>query len=92
MYADIPLQSFVVQSDEIKTEPCLGWDVFQVESKQMREIYFLKWDLKFSRRRLWCSELSSGTRQYIPEDNSGHYFLKFGNTVKTGNSLNIFLS
>jgi hypothetical protein len=42
MYAGIPLQSFVVQSDEIKTEPCLGWDVFQVESKQMRDIYFLK--------------------------------------------------
>jgi hypothetical protein len=43
------------------------------------------WDFKFSRRRVWCSELSSGiycvrtsetsvdnhfTRQYIPEDSS----------------------
>jgi hypothetical protein len=36
------------------------------------------WDFKFSRLRVWCSELSSGiynhfTRQYIPEDNSEHY-------------------
>jgi hypothetical protein len=36
------------------------------------------WDFKFSRRRVWCSELSSGlycrnnhfTRQYNPEDSS----------------------
>jgi hypothetical protein len=32
-------------------------------------------DFKFSRRRVWCSELSSGlyccTRQYNPEDSSG---------------------
>jgi hypothetical protein len=41
------------------------------------------WDFKFSRRRVWCSELSSGlycrvkwlnhfTRQYNPEDSSEH--------------------
>jgi len=42
----------------IKWNPCLGWEIFKIESKQMRDI---------------C-------------------FLKFGNTVKTGNCLNIVLS
>jgi hypothetical protein len=42
-----------IQVTRIKRNPCLGWEIFKIESKQMREI---------------C-------------------FLKFGNTVKTGNCL-----
>jgi hypothetical protein len=42
----------------MKWNPCLGWEIFKIASKQMRDI---------------C-------------------YLKFGNTVKTGNCLNIVFS
>jgi hypothetical protein len=62
--------------------PCANFPLpYSLVIPQVQKLLQLVWYFKFSRRRVWCSELSSETssetsvdnhftRQYIPEDNS----------------------
>jgi hypothetical protein len=37
-----PARTLFVQVTRIKWNPCLGWEIFKTESKQMGETYFFK--------------------------------------------------
>jgi hypothetical protein len=77
----------------------LGWDIrynLNFKTRIIFSVVFEMWDFKFSRRRVWCSELSSGLniihpwwwRQYVPLKRRSTIILHGSTTQKT--ALNVF--